>query len=290
MTRLVTRGLRADAVLNVSVRVLLGLFGLVSGGLALRYIAVHADQMVQSDRLLALCAPVLLFAALAGLAGFAAWTVRARGQHDMCRTLDVLSRIKREGEVAVSARGLTFAFEEELQNARRAFSLLLWLGRTLFLVCLGLFAAAVVNAMVNGVDPLTVAFGASSVAGSLLAITKGVPDNVKKHLADVIQVQTIVTSCDRQISLLESSARSAIKSAHCDPAETHRIVVEVQQLMSAVVDHAVETIERCAEPASNVSVTSAARRPRRTAAGRRARSTLRPTGSPDRPDARGSRS
>lgn len=251
MAGLVTRGLRANATLNLTVRPLLALFGLVSGALALGYIALHADQMVQSDRLLALCAPVLLFGLLAALAAVVAWTLHSRGQDDMCRTFDVLSRIEREGEVAVSARGLVFAFEEKLLNARRAFSLLLWLGRTLFVVCLGLFAAAIVNAMVNGVDPVTVVLGASSVAGSLLAVTKGVPHDVKKHLADVIQVQTIVTGCDRQISLLESDALAALKSSHCDATETHRIVVDVQRLMSAVVDHAVETIERCVEPGSH---------------------------------------
>jgi hypothetical protein len=168
----------------------------------------------------------------------------------MNRTLDVLTRLKREGEVAVSARGLMYAFEEKLQNARRAFTLLLWLGRTLFVICIGLFAAAVVNAMVKGADVVTVAFGASSVAGSLLAVTRGVPRNVKEHLADVIQVQTIVTGCDRQISLLESDALAALNNSHFGVAETHQIVIEVQQHMSAVVNDAVSMVGRCVDPAT----------------------------------------
>jgi hypothetical protein len=191
MASVVTRGLCANAVVNLTVRVLLGVFALVCGAFALRYIAIHGDEMVQilgestdagdliGQRLLVLCVPVLLFGLLAGLAAAAAWTVHARGQDEMTRTLDVLTRLKREGEVAVSARGLMFAFEEKLQNARRAFTLLLWLGRMLFVVCVGLFVAAVVNAMVNGQDVVTLGFGATSVAGSLLAVTKGVPRNVQ---------------------------------------------------------------------------------------------------------------
>jgi hypothetical protein len=153
VARLVTRGLRANTALNLAVRVLLGLFGVVSCALALRYIAVRGDEMVEilskstdsgdrvGKRLLVLCMPVLLFGLLAGLAAAAAWTMHARGQDETTRTLDMLSRLKREGEVAVSARGLMYAFEEKLQNARRALNLLLWLGRTLFLICIGLFAA-----------------------------------------------------------------------------------------------------------------------------------------------------
>jgi hypothetical protein len=261
VARLVTRGLRANTALNLAVRVLLGLFGLVSCALALRYIAVRGDEMAEilskstdsgdrvGKRLLVLCMPVLLFGLLAGLAAAAAWTMHARGQDETTRTLDMLSRLKREGEVAVSARGLMYAFEEKLQNARRALNLLLWLGRTLFLICIGLFAAAVINAMAKGADLVTVTFGVASVAGSLLAVAKDVPRKVKEHLADVIQVQTIVTGCDRQISLLESDALAALNNSQCGVADTHHIVIEVQERMSTVVALAVKQIEDYVDPA-----------------------------------------
>lgn len=261
VARQVTRGLRANTALNLAVRVLLGLFGLVSCALALRYIAVRGDEMVEilsrstdsgdrvGKRLLVLCMPVLLFGLLAGLAAAAAWTMHARGQDETTRTLDMLSRLKREGEVAVSARGLMYAFEEKLQNARRALNLLLWLGRTLFLICIGLFAAAVINAMAKGADLVTVTFGVTSVAGSLLAVANGVPRKVKEHLADVIQVQTIVTGCDRQISLLESDALAALNNSQCGVADTHHIVLEVQERMSTVVAVALKQIEDYVDPA-----------------------------------------
>jgi len=261
VTGLVTRGLRANTALNLAVRVLLGLFGLVSCALALRYLAVRGDEMVEilsrstdsgdrvGKRLLVLCMPVLLFGLLAGLAAAAAWTMHSRGQDETTRTLDMLSRLKREGEVAVSARGLMYAFEEKLQNARRALNLLLWLGRTLFLICIGLFAAAVINAMAKGADLVTVTFGVTSVAGSLLAVANGVPRKVKEHLADVIQVQTIVTGCDRQISLLESDALAALNNSQCGVGDTHHIVLEVQERMSTVVALALEQIEDYVDPA-----------------------------------------
>jgi hypothetical protein len=259
--RLVTDGLRDNTRLNLAVRIVLSLFGVACCVLALRYVVLRGDPMVQilrqkgdpgdliGKRLFVLCTPVLLYGVLAGLAGAAAWTMHARGQEETTRTLDTLSRLKREGQVAASARGLMYAFEEKLQHARRAFSLLLWLGRAVFVICIGLFTAAVINAMANGADLLTAALGASSVAGSEFAVANGVPRKVKAHMADVIQVQTIVTGCDRQISLLESDALAALNSSQCGVADTHHIVLEVQERMSTVVAVAIKQIEDYVDPA-----------------------------------------
>jgi hypothetical protein len=159
--------------------------------------------------------------------------------------LDTVSRMEREGEVAVSARGLIHAFEEKLQNTRRAFSLLLWLGRTMFVVCLGLFAAALINAMLDGGQLVTVVLGASSVAGALLAVVKAVPQSIAHHLADVIQIQSIITGCDRQISLLESAAFDAVNRGG-DPTEARHAVLDLQRRMDQVVGNAVRRIERYA--------------------------------------------
>jgi hypothetical protein len=260
MTRLVTNGLRANTVLNLAVRMMLSLFAFACFVLALRYVVVRGDQMVQilresgdagdliGKRLFVLCMPVLLFAILGGLAAAAAWTLHARGQDETARTLDTLSRLKREDEVAASARGLTHAFEEKLQNARRTLNLLLWLGRALFIICIGLFAAAVINAMANGADLLTIALGGGSLAASVFSVANGIPGKVKAHMADVIQIQTIVTGCDRQISLLESDALVALNNKQFPPRETHELVLEVQRHMSAVVDLAVRQIEEFVDP------------------------------------------
>jgi hypothetical protein len=266
--RLVTDGLRDNTRLNLAVRIVLSLFGVACCVLALRYVVLRGDQMVQilrqkgdpgdliGKRLFVLCMPVLLFGVLAGLAGAAAWTMHVRGQEETTRTLDTLSRLKREGEVAASARGLMYAFEEKLQNARRAFSLLLWLGRAVFVICIGLFTAAVINAMANGADLLTAALGASSVAGSVFAVANGVPRKVKAHMADVIQVQTIVTGCDRQISLLESDALAALNNPDFAVGDTHKVVLEVQERIGGVVANAAEQIENYVDPCNADEVVS----------------------------------
>jgi len=144
------------------------------------------------------------------------------------------------------ARGLVFAFEEQLQNARSAFTLLLWLGRTLFIVCLGLFGLAVVNAVVSGVDLLTVGLSVTSIAGALISVAVGVPRTIKEHLSDVVQIQSIVTGCDRQISLLESDALAALNDCGTPMADTHALVMEATEHISAVVTSSVDLIERAA--------------------------------------------
>lgn len=250
---LMARVVRHDWALNFLLRAGLAMIGLAAGVLALLYIASHESEIVTSvssatepgAALLAATLPVALFLLLGALAGAFSWAVHMRGADELYRMLDTVSRMAREGEVAVSARGLIHAFEEKLQNTRRAFTLLLWLGRTMFVVCLGLFAAALINAMVGGQQLVTVVLGASSVVGALLAVVKAVPQNIAHHLADVIQIQSIITGCDRQISLLESAAFEAMNRA-ADPMEARDAVLELQQRMDEVVGNAVERIERYA--------------------------------------------
>jgi hypothetical protein len=252
---LVERVLRLNCWLNYVLRAGLAVFGFTAGVLALLYTARHGHEIATAlndgrnipAALLAATLPVLLFVLLGALAGAAAWAVHSRQVDETYRTLDAVSRMEREGEVAVSARGLIYAFEEKLQNARRAFTLLLWLGRTLFVVCLGLFAAAVINAMAGGSHLVTAVLGASSVAGALLGVVKAVPRTIAHNLADVIQVQSIITGCDRQISLLESAAFNAINH-DADAIATRDTVLDVQRRMDQVVASAVRRIERYADP------------------------------------------
>jgi hypothetical protein len=248
-----TATLRTNTVLNLCVRAGLAIIGLASGASALAYTWRRGDELSaaiagkgDAGDLLAVTMPFLFFVLLSALAGVAAGVAHARGLEETGRTLEALTRIEREGEVAVSARGLTFAFEEKLQNARRAFTLQLWLGRTMFVVCLGLLAATLVNAML-GDGLVTVATGAGSLFAAFLGVTKRVPDNVGRHLADVVQIQSIITGCDRQISLLESAALAALKD-NTDPHAAHRFVLEAQSRIDEVVDRAVMRIEDFADP------------------------------------------
>jgi hypothetical protein len=255
LAQIVVATMRANCALNYRVRVGLALFGLASSVLALTYAAMHAGAIASAAShpgkitaaLLAGTLPVLLLVVLAALAGFAVWAVHARGMDEIYSTLDTVSRLEREGEVAVSSRGLIHAFEEKLQSTRRAFTLLLWLGRTLFVVCLALCSAAVISAIAGGDALLTGALGGSSVVGAFLGVVTKVPQNIAHQLADIIQIQTVITGSDRQISLLETAAIDAInrRGGH---AKAHDEVLAVQRRMDRVVESAVRRIEELADP------------------------------------------
>jgi hypothetical protein len=249
-------GLRANTVLNLRVRAGLALFGIAAGVAALAYTWMNGDELVgtlagkhdyNAAELFGLTMPFILFVLLGILAGAAAYAAHARGFEETCRTLEAVTRIRREGEVAVSARGLIFAFEEKLTNARRAFTLQLWLGRTMFLVCLGLLAVTVVTGVIGKQPELTAATGAGSFFTALLTVTKRVPENIAQQLADVIQIQSIITGCDRQISLLESAAFAALKPDDV-AGQGQRFALQVQSRIDLVVDHAVRRIEDYADP------------------------------------------
>jgi hypothetical protein len=245
-----TVSLRANATLNLRMRAGLGVFALGSAVSALAYTWGHSDQLlsrgVGAEDMLALLLPVGLFVVLGLLAAVACYLAHARTLEESYRALEALNRIEREGEVAVSARGLIFAFEEKLHNARRAFTLQLWLGRMMFLVCLGLLAATLISALAQDNEVATVATGAGSLVAALLGVTKRVPHNVGRHLADVVQIQSI-TGCDRQISLLESAAFAVLKTEPPTDA-THAFMLEAQTRIDEVVDHAVRRIEEFADP------------------------------------------
>jgi len=252
-----TAALRHNTTVNLVVRSGLALFGFVAALAALAHTWRNGEAIAAAvdghdgARVLALALPVAVFVLLGVLAGAAAYTVHARHLDETYRTLEVLNRIEREGEVAVSARGLIFAFEEKLQNARRAFTLQLWLGRTMFLVCLGLLVVSVVSALFE--QGLTsVATGAGSLIAAIVGVLKHVPRNIGHNLADTIQIQSIITGCDRQISLLEGAALAVLKEDLQTPA-AHDFVLQAQAQIDQAVDRAVRRIERYADPGAEPS-------------------------------------
>jgi hypothetical protein len=244
-----------NAKLNLWVRALLAAIGLGAGAAAVVYTLRHgADLATLVDakstadlwrRLLALTMPVILLVALAGIAAATAWTTHSRGLDEFFRTIDCVNRVEREGEVAVSARGLIVAFEAKLQNAQRAFTLLLWIGRTTFVICLGLFTAAVIRAVLGDFDLATAILAGGSLLGAVVSFVRGAPQTITENLAAVIRIQSIITGCDRQISLLESDAFAALNNTTIPRAEAHAIAIEDQERIDAVVGTAVKRIKAC---------------------------------------------
>jgi hypothetical protein len=247
--------LRSNSWLNLAARALLMLLALGASMLAVVSVYGRADATVESLRqsgagneaiwaqLLALSAPVLLLALFAGLAAVAVALVHSRGIDESVRTIDSVNRLRRESEVAVSARGLIVAFEDQLASARRAHTLLLWLGRTLFIITLGLFAVSAIDAAWHGINWLTAGMGATSLGAALLAVATKVPRKVAHDVANIVQLQLIVTGAHRQISLLESVLHPKT-TADADVRDT---VLAVQERIGRVIEVAIAQIERYAD-------------------------------------------
>ena len=138
------------------------------------------------------------------------------------------------------------AFEEQLATTKRAHTVLLWLGRTLFIVTLGLFAVSALSTW-HGIDLVTAGLGVTSLAGAVLAVARGVPHGVAKDVSNVVQLQLAVAGAHRQISLLESDAFAALNRASAN-ADPHQIVLDVQERIERVIARTIEQAERYAEP------------------------------------------
>ncbi len=264
LTEILLRAVKTNTRLNAVLRSLLGLLGLAALSAASIYTIDHASAIVTAlsgerpegtsmlEPLFAQTWPMLVLIALAVLTGLAAWAAHARGQEELERASDCVGRLRREAEVAIPARGLTHVFEEKLANARRAYVLQLWLGRALFLVSLGLFSAAVINAMAGGESLVTAAFTAGSIVGVLFGTARRVPRTIARHLADVVQVQTAITGCDRQISMFENYAYKLLKDER-STVEVLGALVVIHERIETIVENAITRIERYADPGEDAA-------------------------------------
>jgi hypothetical protein len=250
--------LRTNGSLNLIGRVLLMFFALGTASAAVVLVYLRADEMVEAlndparsdeiaKQLLALTAPVLLLILLAGLAVLVGFLAHSRGLDESVRTFDSVNRLRREDEVAVSARGLIVAFEEQLASIKRSHSVVTWVARSLFIVTIGLFLACVVSMLAQGINPATAVLGAASLAGALLGTAKDVPGTIAHHSADVLQMQLIVTGAHRQISMLESDAIASLNNRKTKRQDAHRMVHRSQQKMQDVLAIAIAQVEHFAD-------------------------------------------
>jgi hypothetical protein len=259
LTQILLRAVKTNTRLNAIVRCLLAALGLGAMISALIYTLAHASSIVTAladdspegaslvERVFTQTWPVILLIALSVMTMVAAWVAHARGQEELERASDCVGRLRREAEVAIPARGLTHVFEEKLANARRAYILQLWLGRALFLVSLGLFSAAVINALAGGESLVTATFTAGSIVGVLFGTARRVPRTIARHLADVVQVQAAITGCDRQIGMFENYAYKLLKDKRATDDALGALIV-VHERIETVVDNAIKRVERYADP------------------------------------------
>jgi len=261
LTKLVVSGVKSNLVLNALARIVLSVVALTMMGATLVYVLSNAREIADfvgkppdgaeslATRVLAETLPVALLLVLAMMSGFATWILHSRGIEELDHSLDGIGRLSRQAEVAIPARGLTYVFEEKLANVRKAYLLQLWLGRTLFIVSLGLVLGAVLNAVFKGEELVSLALGGGGLLGAAWGTAKKVPKTIAHHLADVVQLQSAIAGCDRQIGLFETYAYALLKDVQ--PADRENVLprlMEVHRAIEGVVDQAILRIEKYSDP------------------------------------------
>lgn len=250
---------RRHALVDLAASAALFLVALAAFSIAVGYTIIRGDDMVGvllnderlgqiDERILALTLPVIMLFVLGATAMAASWLLQARASRDFAANMEGVSRLRREAEGGVSrTRVSTHALEEYYANARRAFRMQLWLGRTLFVVCLALFAIAVTDAILREVDVATVALGGGSILALLLASVTGVTTRVGSHLADLTQIHLAVGGAARRVGVVEDHVYQVLERTE-DPDAAARAVQAGADRMGRIVAESLELIQTYAEP------------------------------------------
>jgi hypothetical protein len=254
--------MQRNALLNFFVRIALYLLGGYALWRAIDYTQRRGDDMVgvllesgdgerdfNEDRLLALTVPVALLVLLAVVALATALIVQSRGVNDFEKGFQGISRLRREAQAGVSrTRPMTHILEEFISNARSAFRLQLWLSRTLFVVCLILLVAAVTDGILNGVSFGTTVLAGGSLISLLLGRLSATASAVGGHLGDATQLQLTVSSCARQVDVLEEYLYKVLEEAKTQPQQAQAVIVAGVDQVSDVTEKSVHLIQVYAEP------------------------------------------
>jgi hypothetical protein len=250
--------LQRNAKLNFLVRTALYLTGWLAVVVAGWWMVSHGDAVAQKlstqgkldpALIVELTLPALLLVVLAAACIGSALMIQTRGIDDFEGGLDGISRLRREVDVGVSrSRTSIHALEEYLGNAKSAFRLQMWLCRTLFVICIALFALAVGNGIVHRINWATAALGAGSVVTLLAGTLSGLPAKVGLHLADTTQIQTIVVAATRRINVLEEHLYKLIEANRHDPQAVAPALIAGSAEIGKVAHQAVAEIQRYAEP------------------------------------------
>jgi hypothetical protein len=214
-----------------------------------------AEQQVSTflQTLLALSLPLAYATIAAGLCIGAAMAIQYRGVKEFVRSLEQVSRLRREGADS-RTRGLTQILEETLANARQAFSLQLWISRALFLVGISLLVAFFVSLALGD----TVMSGSSGI-GSLAAFVAAAIFNPQKQigsdLANVTQLEAILGGYIRQASVLEEHLYQVMEQARYAgmPERATQTVKDGVRELTTVLSAAVDSIQDKVEAGDQMS-------------------------------------
>jgi hypothetical protein len=259
--------LQRNCVLNFCVRVGLYLGALAALAVAIYYTLQRGDSMVgvlldhgsgpslDTRDIVALLLPDIVLLIMAMVCLLSALYIQSRGMNDFELGIEGIGRLRREADAGVSrSRTATHVLEETMENAKRAFRLQLWLSRSLFVVCLVLFGLAVASAVLAGhVDGSTLVLGGGSLVGLLLATTRDAPEKIGAHLANVTQIETIVSGTIREMNVLEEYLYQVLEMNRT-PESTGTagaLLAAGTKDMCRAIEHGVLMIEHYGEPGSH---------------------------------------
>jgi hypothetical protein len=262
------KSLRNNRYLNFWSRVIFLVAAGVLLAILITYINRRFDSMVgvllDTDlndywfKALAVSWPVVVELILAVACVAAAFAIQTRSREEFASGLEGISRFRREAAVGVPrSRAVVEVFEENIANARRAFSLQLWTARVLFIVALALFAFAVVHGVIVGKVTLLSAVSVAGGLGTLLtSFILGRNADVTKSLSDVTQLQAVLAAFMREVSFVDEQVFQVLEHARAtaDPQGSAEVVDWALNHMESITDRALRSIEERVQGTPSVPV------------------------------------
>jgi hypothetical protein len=189
--------------------------------------------------------PFLLTLLSVGVCVGLALLIQTRSGSEFVRSLDQVSRLRREGTAAnTRSLALTQILEETLANARQAFAMQLWISRVLFLVGISLVFAFIISLFGN--NPWV---SGSSIVTSILALGASALLNPQRQigsdLAIVTQLEAILGGYIRQASMLEEHLYEIMESyaeaGH--PEDANPLILGGVDRLAGILKNAVKNID-----------------------------------------------
>lgn len=209
------------------------------------FLFIGPGEAAVQDGMIAMALPLLAIVLIAAVCVALALLIQNRGVSEFAKSLDQVSRLRREGTAANSrSLALTQILEETLSNARQAFSMQLWISRVLFVVGIVLVFTFIVSLIGN--DPWV---SGGAVVTSILALAGSALLNPQRQigadLANVTQLEAILGGYIRQASMLEEHIYQVMETSSeaGTPWSANSLVLSGVDRLSSVLKSAVKAID-----------------------------------------------
>jgi len=193
--------------------------------------------------LVALAAPVVIALLISGVCVALAMLLQRRARQEFAASMASFSRMAREGRlVDPRSRGLTQILEETLANARQAFSMQLWISRTLFIVGIVMVFCFMATLIAGN----SYAIG-GTILSALLAFTGAALLNPQRQiandLANVTQLEAILGGYVRQAAVLEDHLYRLMEDPRMTVEGKDKLITDGVQQLNASLSSAVQAID-----------------------------------------------